>query len=209
MGLCVAITGKDGETRKLSFDSHDITVGRTEDNDVCLPLGNVSKKHVRIAVEDGNVFVLDLKSRNGTFVNGRKLTVPRAVSAADRIAVGDFVLGVEEVRKGDSPPRVPTAPALPSAPPPDSAHEHARIQRIVHDKLIEAMDLRRLDLDALGSAELWKRTEATTRQIVARMEQAGDLPASVDREELIGDVLHEALGLSSCTSRTRASARSW
>ena len=195
MALCIAITGKDGQTRRLSFDSHDITVGRAEDNDVCLPLGNVSKKHVRIAVEDGNVFVLDLKSRNGTFVNGRRVIVPRPVSADDQIAVGDFVLGVEQVREQDSVPPAPTPPSTSSPPPPDASQEHARTQRLVHEKLIEAMDLRRLDLDALGSAELWKRTEATTRQIVARMEQTRDLPDAVDREELIGDVLHEALGL--------------
>jgi pilus assembly protein CpaF len=195
MGLCIAITGKDGQTQRLSFDSHDITVGRADDNDICLPRSNVSKKHVRIAVEDGNVFVLDLKSRNGTFVNGRRVIVPRPVSAGDQIAVGDFVLGVEQVRGKDSLAPVQTPKAAASATPPDAAQEHARTQRIVHDKLIEAMDLRRLDLDALGSAELWKRTEAATRQIVDRMEQTGDLPSTVDREELIGDVLHEALGL--------------
>ena len=139
--------------------------------------------------------MLDLKSRNGTFVNGRRVIVPRPVSADDQIAVGDFVLGVEQVREQDSVPPAPTPPSTSSAPPPDASQEHARTQRLVHEKLIEAMDLRRLDLDALGSAELWKRTEATTRQIVARMEQTRDLPDAVDREELIGDVLHEALGL--------------
>ena len=181
MGLCIAITGKDGQTRKLTFDSQDITVGRAEDNDVCLPRGNVSKKHIRIAVEDGNVFVLDLKSRNGTFVNGRRLSLPQPISAADEIAVGDFILGVEQVRERDPVHSAPVPPAVPGAPPPGAAQEHARIQRVVHDKLIEAMDLRRLDLDALGSGELWKRTEATTRQIVARMEQSGALPVVVDR----------------------------
>ena len=69
MALCIAITGKDGQTRRLSFDSHDITVGRSEDNDLCLPLGSVSKRHTRIAVEDGKVFVLDLQSKNGTDTN--------------------------------------------------------------------------------------------------------------------------------------------
>src|SRR5438105_11627524 len=136
MGLRVAVTEKDGTTRRLSFESHDITVGRTEDNDVCLPRGSVSKRHTRIAVEDGKVFVLDLKSTNGTFVNGRKLVVPEPVSASDRIAIGDFVLGVEEVRAGDPerPARPPPAPP-PGTPPPDPAQEHARTQRTVHDKL--------------------------------------------------------------------------
>jgi pilus assembly protein CpaF len=199
MGLRVAIIGKDGLSRELSFDSHDITVGRSEDNDVCLPLGSVSKRHTRIAVEDGKVFVLDLQSRNGTFVEGRKLVVPRPVSPRDRIAVGDFTLQVEQVsaaaREAALRPAASAPSPVPATPTWAPAQEHARVQRTVHDKLIEAMDLRRLDLDALGSAELWKRTEATTRQIVDRLEQSGELPETVDREELIGDVMHEALGL--------------
>src|SRR4051812_3863457 len=199
MGLRIAITEKDREIRRLSFDSHDITVGRSEDNDVCLPLGSVSKRHTRIAVEDGKVFVLDLQSRNGTFVEGRKLVVPRPVSPRDRIAVGDFTLHVEQVsaaaREAALQPAASAPSPVPATPTWAPAQEHARVQRAVHDKLIEAMDLRRLDLDALGSAELWKRTEATTRQIVARLEQSGELPETVDREELIGDVMHEALGL--------------
>src|SRR5207237_4897294 len=46
-----------------------------------------------------------------------------------------------------------------------------------------------------GSADLRKRPEAATGQVGARMGQAGERPAAVAREELIGDVLHEALGL--------------
>src|SRR5207237_9661054 len=133
--------------------------------------------------------------RNGNFVNGRRLSLPKPISAGDEIAVGDFILGVEQVRERDPVHSAAVPPAVPGASPRGAAQEHARIQRVVHDKLIEAMDLRRLDLDALGSGELWKRTEATTRQIVARMEQSGALPVVFDREELIGDVLHEALGL--------------
>ncbi|MFL5421448.1 MAG: FHA domain-containing protein, partial [Myxococcales bacterium] len=155
MGLRIAITEKDREIRRLSFDSHDITVGRAEDNDVCLPRGSVSKRHTRIAVDDGKVFVLDLSSTNGTFVNGKRVLVPQTVSPSDAIAIGEFVLGVEQIRGGAEKretPRPPTPP--PSTPAPDPVREHARTQRIVHEKLIEAMDLRRLDLDALGRAEL-------------------------------------------------------
>jgi len=61
--------------------------------------------------------------------------------------------------------------------------------------LIEALDLRRLDLDALGSDELWQKAEASVRQIVSRMDQTGELDPHLDRDELIEDVLNEALGL--------------
>jgi pilus assembly protein CpaF len=57
------------------------------------------------------------------------------------------------------------------------------------------MDLRRLDLDALGKDELWSRTEAAIRRIVIEMDGAGELAAAVDRDALISDVLDEALGL--------------
>src|SRR4051794_18218456 len=140
MGLRVAITEEDREIRRLSFDSHDITVGRAEDNDVCLPRGSVSKRHTRIAVDDGKVFVLDLSSTNGTFVNGKRVLVPQTVSPSDAIAIGEFVLGVEQVRGGAEnreTPRPPTPP--PSTPAPDPVREHARTQRIVHERLIEAM----------------------------------------------------------------------
>src|SRR5207244_13138277 len=62
-------------------------------------------------------------------------------------------------------------------------------------RLIEALDLRRLDIDALGSEELWKKTEATIRAIVSKMDATGELVAHLDREELVQDVLNEALGL--------------
>src|SRR4051812_2539961 len=130
MSLRVAITEKGGETRRLAFESHDITVGRADDNHVCLPRGNVSKRHTRIAVEDGKVFVVDLSSRNGTFVNGRKLQVPQPVSGSDRIAIGDFVLGVEQVRPGEAKEEAPAPTQAESLPPPDPAQEHARTQRI-------------------------------------------------------------------------------
>jgi len=76
-----------------------------------------------------------------------------------------------------------------------SAEEYAAILSVVHDRLIEAMDLRRLDIEALGSEELWRTTEEKIRAIVAKMDQTGEIDAHIDREELIRDVLNEALGL--------------
>src|SRR5207245_6521578 len=52
-----------------------------------------------------------------------------------------------------------------------------------------------LGLDALGSGELREKTEATLRQIVGKMDAAGELDALLVRDELVSDVLNEALGL--------------
>jgi pilus assembly protein CpaF len=183
MAFTVIVSDKGGVARRLEFAGEAASIGRTPDNDVCLPCGNVSKKHGKIVVQDGAATVGDLNSTNGTFVNGEKLEGARAIGASDRIQVGDYVLSVETAQ----------APPPPLAPPEPAAY--AQTLELVHRRLIEALDLRRLDLDGMARQELWEKTEAVVRQIVAAMETQGELPAAVDREELTRDVLNEALGL--------------
>ncbi len=72
---------------------------------------------------------------------------------------------------------------------------YAKLQKDIHDRLIEYLDLRRLDMDRLGDEELWRRTEKAIRDIIDQMEADSELPAEVDREGLLTDVLNEALGL--------------
>jgi len=261
MAFSIILTEKGGPTQRLDFEAEEITVGRVDENDICLPKGNISKKHTKIVVKDGKIIVLDLKSTNGTYVNGKKLAGPQVIQPSDNVYIGDFILNVEPPDAGavaefdggseesgggaaadDDPPAyigeeathragrpappddedaMPTAapvkPSLsrvakttPSPRPPGSApaprakaagNGHAaaadrgRTLTLVHDRLIEAMDLRRLDLDALGSQELRDKTEGTLRQIVGKMDAAGELDALLDRDELVSDVLNEALGL--------------
>ena len=231
MSFSVILTEKGGSTQRLDFDAEEITIGRVDENDICLPKGNISKKHTRIVVKDGRIIVLDLKSTNGTYVNGKKLAGPQVISPDDKVYIGDFILNVEppdlepaptngEPQDGDAMAEMPTmTPARPhyvaseathrdgqpqpppkAAPPPpvqgiSPVGDDGRTLQLAHDRLIEALDLRRLDLDALGSDELWEKSEAALRQIVARMDQTGELDPHVDREQLVQDVLNEALGL--------------
>ena len=60
-----------------------------------LPKGNVSKHHARLLYRDGRFIVTDLKSTNGTYVNGRKITQATIVREGDKIYIGDFVLRIE------------------------------------------------------------------------------------------------------------------
>jgi len=72
---------------------------------------------------------------------------------------------------------------------------YARLQKDIHDRLIEYLDLRRLDMERLGDEELWRRTEKAIADILDQMEADGEIPEDVEREELLTDVLNEALGL--------------
>ncbi len=89
------ISEKGGAERREAFDKSEINVGRVQDNDVMLPKGNVSKHHARLMLRDGRVIVTDLKSTNGTYVNGRKIAQATIVRTGDKINIGDFVLRLE------------------------------------------------------------------------------------------------------------------
>jgi pilus assembly protein CpaF len=213
MSFSVILTEKGGATQRLDFVSEEITIGRVDENDICLPKGNISKKHTKIVVKDGKIIVLDLKSTNGTYVNGTKVAGPQVITPIDKVYIGDFILNVEppdlEELVDDAPEysgvdaRSPSAAATGPAPakapvkkrPASASEEYAGTLNLVTDRLVEAMDLRRLDIDALGSEELRKKVEGTVRQIVTKMDSSGEIDPHVDREELVRDVLNESLGL--------------
>jgi len=100
MPFAIIISEKGGAERKESYDKNEINVGRVQGNDLMLPKGNVSKHHARLLYRDGRFIVTDLKSTNGTYVNGRKITSPLVVKDADKIYIGDFIVGVDEAVLG-------------------------------------------------------------------------------------------------------------
>ncbi len=96
----ILIQEKGGEQRRMVFSKPEVTIGRVQGNDIVLPKGNVSKRHARIVLKDGKFIIVDLKSTNGTYVNGRKITSPLVVKDSDKIYIGDFIVGVDETAAG-------------------------------------------------------------------------------------------------------------
>jgi uncharacterized protein (TIGR02996 family) len=88
----VEITEHDGTKHRELFERPEITIGRVNGNDIVLPRGNVSKRHARCVYKDDRYILVDLKSTNGTYVNGRKITSPMVIREDDRIAIGDFMM---------------------------------------------------------------------------------------------------------------------
>lgn len=62
------------------------TVGRSDDNDVVIPDAYVSRRHCAILVHAGSGCELhDIASKNGTFINGNRLSCPTALKEGDEI----------------------------------------------------------------------------------------------------------------------------
>ncbi|PJB40662.1 MAG: pilus assembly protein TadA, partial [Deltaproteobacteria bacterium CG_4_9_14_3_um_filter_63_12] len=111
----VTITEKGGPQTNSQFDKTEVTIGRVKGNDIVLPKGNVSKRHSRIVVKDGKFIIVDLKSTNGTYVNGRKISAPQVIKETDKVYIGDFILTVRDEQGASAGP--PSAPG-PMGPPP-------------------------------------------------------------------------------------------
>ena len=83
--FAIIITEKGGNERREVFDRTEVSVGRVQGNELMLPKGNVSKHHARLLYRDGRFIVTDLKSTNGSHVNGRKITQATIVRDGDKL----------------------------------------------------------------------------------------------------------------------------
>jgi len=70
---------------------HELSVGRTEGNDLILNHPSVSRKHAKFELRGEFWWVIDLKSTNGVKLNGNLITEAQ-VAAGDKISVGSVLL---------------------------------------------------------------------------------------------------------------------
>jgi hypothetical protein len=98
MQVVLVMFRPDGERRSFSVVRDMTIIGRREDCDLRIPLGDVSRKHCRL-IKDGDVIrVEDLGSSNGTYRNGTRVQQSE-LTAGDTLQVGPvvFVLQVDGV----------------------------------------------------------------------------------------------------------------
>jgi DNA-binding winged helix-turn-helix (wHTH) protein len=79
-----------GETLPL-FEGENL-VGRGAECRVRVDASEVSRLHARILVAGSEGIIEDLASKNGTFVNGQRVTGPRRLASGDQIGLGSAVL---------------------------------------------------------------------------------------------------------------------
>src|SRR3974390_3566507 len=76
-----------------------VLIGRSSDLDMVLVEDMVSRKHARISMQGEQIWIEDLGSTNGTFVNGEKIKRAR-LKEGDRVLIGTSIL---KVIAGDAP----------------------------------------------------------------------------------------------------------
>lgn len=97
------LSGKNaGKSFRLQLGENSI--GRQQGNTVVLSSDQVSKRHCVLLISAEEIILRDLKSANGTYVNG-SLANEKRVYVGDRIGVGDFVLEVKKAQLARVPQR--------------------------------------------------------------------------------------------------------
>src|SRR6476659_1782075 len=93
-GTLVISKGADAGTR-FDLKGGATIIGREKGVDIVLADGECSRQHCRIISLQGQFVIEDLKSTNGTRVNGVPVTTTLVLNSGDQIAVGKTLLGFE------------------------------------------------------------------------------------------------------------------
>src|SRR5512144_931180 len=95
--------------RELPLTMTETLIGRGEGCHIVVNEPLVSRRHARLVLEDGRVFIEDLGSANGTFVNQARLHGRALLFPGDHVFIG--TCEIELVQRGEAEER-PTIPAL-------------------------------------------------------------------------------------------------
>jgi DNA-binding winged helix-turn-helix (wHTH) protein len=90
------------EERALALPPGETVIGRDPDVSLWVDATSVSRRHARIVVSDGTATIEDLGSKNGTFVNGRRIEGAQRLADADQIRVGVAVLTLRAYRNSST-----------------------------------------------------------------------------------------------------------
>lgn len=106
MAILRAIRGQN-PGQVFSLDMEATVLGRHPECDIVLEVGAVSRQHARILQINGDFYLEDMNSRNGTFLNDKRLEGRQKLSEDDQIRICDVVLGFHQ-SPSERPGKVPS-----------------------------------------------------------------------------------------------------
>ena len=114
------------------LEGEKVAIGRGEDNDLMIPVAEVSRQHAVLIKDEKGYMIKDLGSTNGTFIDRKKIGGKYLLSSGDTIMLGDAVhLVFKEKREMDdtlastppAPMKVPQPEAREAQPAPPTTLE--------------------------------------------------------------------------------------
>lgn len=89
--------------RRIELPEKRLVIGRSSECDVPLDVAAVSRQHAALLFDDGQFFVEDLGSRNGTYLNNRRIEKSTKLGEGDDILICDQILRFSSAASDDEP----------------------------------------------------------------------------------------------------------
>ncbi|OHB59433.1 MAG: hypothetical protein A2167_01990 [Planctomycetes bacterium RBG_13_46_10] len=136
MDVNLVLLKKNGPHKLFPLPSSVTTIGRRHSCDLCIPLVSVSKKHCQLNHDEGVLKILDLDSRNGTYLNGKRVD-EAVIQAGDSIKIGPltFVLQID-----GRPQTIAETESVTENPPPQDAAEGITDEQLDNSAELESLD---------------------------------------------------------------------
>ncbi|MBC7466194.1 MAG: FHA domain-containing protein [Bdellovibrio sp.] len=107
---------KDGETLTYEISKPVLTIGRWHTCDIPINDINISREHLRIIINENNVQIQDLKSSNGTLLNGAQISSKQIylLTEKDTVTFGNSFVAVRVKTRQAQTVEAPIAPKEPT-----------------------------------------------------------------------------------------------
>lgn len=93
-----------------------LVIGRAETCQIQVQDPGVSREHAEVLLRNSTVWVQDRGSRNGVFVNGKRIARPKTMGVGDKLVVGEHTFVLELGDAGEAPAALPPVEAPAPAP---------------------------------------------------------------------------------------------
>ena len=160
MQVSLKVVGGKNDGREIAISVSRFIIGRAETAHLRPASDLVSREHCAIEVKEGQVLISDLKSRNGTFVNGKQITEPHLARSGDSVRVGrlQFEMLIDPVKASAKKPKVND---VVEAAARTVTAKRASLEDSITDWLLEGND----DDDQPSTQERQKLADADTIQL--------------------------------------------
>ena len=198
------ISNGEGEATRYSLEDGNYLIGRGASCALQLPEPEVSERHALLMLRGGKARIEDLRSANGTFVNGNPIDGIAELPPDAIVQIGTTMMRVspaeeppEEEAQGaaEAEPRPETPPEPPEPPPDPMAGIRRQVKEQIQRELITRLDLKRLTVAGVDRAGLERQATEKIHEIVEQVRTAGKLPQGIDAARIEREVFNEALRL--------------
>ncbi|MEQ8208489.1 MAG: SpoIIE family protein phosphatase [Lacipirellulaceae bacterium] len=160
--------------RQFQLKAGESSVGRSPESDVVVDVAAVSRRHAVIENNGDSVFVRDMGSRNGTYVNGSRVVERAQLRDGDQMVICDVVFEFRQpVPASDSSPQMKGSLLGPLAAGTDDPGS----------SVLATLDVSR------GASSMWQVSAKPETQLQAILEISNNLSKTLSVKEILPRVL--------------------